>query len=296
MQYVDKDIMGKKLNTIWQYRRILGSHFLECLAILLLIYELIEIFCSVSNQSIKIIIGVSIFIVSIVYALCRLLCKKKKLTLEINKRTKLTIQERDLFKNSDCAIVVPVNEFFDTHIDDGIINKNSIHGQFIRLFSKDIAFLRRQIDAQLSKFDKLPRNRERTMVNDLPQDRYPLGTCVRIQKNNKIYILVAVTRFNSNEHIEVSTEEFPEVIRKMFNGIEQLHDGKPVYIPLVGGGLAGYDLTNMQILNTIIQAAHLSKGLHISKGVTICLYGKEQIESLNLNVIEYLYNRWKTLK
>lgn len=296
MQFVNKCGMKKYLNVIWQYKSIAVSHFLACLGVLLSIYELIGIVWSVPNQCVKIIICALILIISIGYSLYRLLCKKKELTLEINKRTKLIVQEKDLFKERDCAIVIPVNEFFDTHLGDGIINKDSVHGKFLALFKKDIADIRHQIDDQLSKIDALPSNRKRNIVEDLPQKRYSLGTCVRIQKKDIMYILVAVTRFNKNEHIEVSTEEFPEVICKMLNGIEQLHDGKAVFMPLIGSGLAGYELTNMQILNTIIQSAHISNRLHISKGIHICLYGKEQIDSLNLKVIEYIYNRWKTLK
>ena len=80
--------MKKYLNVIWQYKSIAVSHFLACLGVLLSIYELIGIVWSVPNQCVKIIICALILIISIGYSLYRLLCKKKELTLEINKRTK----------------------------------------------------------------------------------------------------------------------------------------------------------------------------------------------------------------
>ena len=134
------------------------------------------------------------------------------------------------------------------------------------------------------------------MVAGLPQKRYPLGTCVRFMDGGRIFNLVAVTRFNKDEHVDVSAEEYPEVIRKMYNGIENLHNGNAVYMPLVGGGISGYQLEKMQLLMSMVQAAHNANTLAIVNGMYICIYKEEEWQSINLNVIEYLYNRWKTLK
>lgn len=188
--------------------------------------------------------------------------------------------------------VIPVNEYFDTHNGDGIINPRSLHGQLNTLFADNIADLRNQIDAQLSKKDQLPLNRVRTRVNGLPYRRYPLGTCIRVRKGEQTYMLVALTRFNANEHVEVSTEEYPEIIRKMFNGIEQLNDGNPVYLPLIGSGISGYQLTEMQMLDTIVRCAHNADTLGVTKGITLCLFNQDQLDKLNLNIIKYLYNRY----
>ena len=205
------------------------------------------------------------------------------------------IKNGDIFKANGMK-VIPVNEYFDTHLGDGIINESSIHGQFLSKYINQISSLRKMIDEQLSKFEPLPENRTRTMVDNLPKNRYSLGTCVRIIIDKQYYLLVAIARFNSNEHVEPSTEEYPEVIRKLFNGIEQLNDGNAVYMPLVGSGNSGYELTNMQMLNTIVQAASNANKLSITNGLYLYLYNDEQIASINLNIIKYLYDRWITLK
>ena len=192
--------------------------------------------------------------------------------------------------------VIPVNEYFDTHNGDGIINPSSLHGQFLSLFDGRIDELKQKVETQLAQIQPLPSNRQRTMVPGLPQVRYPLGTCIRITDNGNTYMLVAVTRFDQNEHVDVATEEYPEIIRKMYNGIEHLQDGNPVYLPLIGSGISGYQLTNMQILDTLVQMAHNADRLAVTQGIHICIYNDMQMESLNLNIIEYLYNRWKTLK
>ena len=71
---------------------------------------------------------------------------------------------------------------------------------------------------------------------------------------------------------------------------------KPVYLPFIGSGISGYQLTNMQLLDTLVQMAHNADRLAVTQGIHICIYNDIQMKSLNLNIIEYLYNRWKTLK
>lgn len=284
---------------MWQFRALVCSKFMDALGLLMLLWGIIDIVIPEDDLSScwKICIIVSIVIVCFGYALWKLFHQPQSLVLEINKRTRLLIKKGDIFTLSDNeACVVPVNEYFDTHLGDGIINPNSVHGKFLSMFRDNIQQLRVEIDNQLAGITPLQCNRKRTLVEGLPQKRYPLGTCVRIISKERIYILVAVTRFNKAEHVDVAAEEYPEVIRKMYNGVENLHDGKAVYIPLIGGGISGYQLNEMQLLNTMIQAAHNADRLAIINGIHICIYGEEMWEKLNLNVIKYLYERWRTLK
>lgn len=285
-------------NTIIHFWKPILTEFLASIGTLFLIWEvacLILPWLYAPSTCCKIIVGVFILLFSGLYAWYQILRKPKSLKLEINKRTSLYVKKENLMAVNGVK-VIPVNEYFDTHNGDGIINPSSLHGQFLSLFDGRIEELRQKIEDQLSKMQPLPSNRQRSMVSDLPQVRYPLGTCIRITDNGNTYMLVAVTRFDQNEHVDVATEEYPEIIRKMYNGIEHLQDGNPVYLPLIGSGISGYQLTNMQILNTLVQMAHNADHLTVTKGIHICIYDDKQMDSLNLNIIEYLYNRWKTLK
>lgn len=288
-----------RVKKLWQYRAFVCSNFLDALGIMMLLWSVLAILIPeecLSSLGRWCVLGF-IVLISIGWAIFKLFNRPAKLELGINKRTKLTIEKGDVFTLSEKgACVIPVNEYFDTHLGDGIINSKSVHGQFLSIFSDKLLKWRRDIDNQLSKKEELPKYRQRDLIEGLPQSRYPLGTCVRIIDGERIFILVAVTRFNKEEHVDVAAEEYPEVIRKMFNGIENLQDGKTVYMPLIGSGIAGYQLNEMQMLNTIVQAAHNADKLAITNGIHICIYGEEMWNKLNLNVIEYLYNRWKTLK
>lgn len=295
MQFVNKIMKG--INNIWQFRYYVCSKIFESLGVLMLLYELLLLIKPIEDiiTNHKTYTFVVILLVCLCYAIYGLLYPPRKIALDINKRTRFTIKQGNLME-SDSVRVIPVNEYFDTHLGDGIIQKKSLHGQFLSLYEGRIDELRKEIDKQLERIEALPKNRDRTLVPNLPNKRYPLGTCIRIKDGEQLYILVAVTRFNAYEHVDVSTEEFPEVIRKMFNGIEQLHDGNSVCLPLVGSGISGYELSNMQILNTIVQAAHNANRLCLTNGLFLYIYSDEQMNSINLNIIKYLYNRWITLK
>lgn len=280
--------------TLYHYWKPFLTEFLVSIGILMLIWELLGFFlpdCFTSSTYCKIIVGVLVSLISGFYAWYQIMRKPNCLEVKINKRTKLTIKLCDLM-DSPGMKVIPVNEYFDTHNGDGIINPRSLHGRLNDLFADNIAELRNQIDTQLSSKDQLPQNRVRTMVRGLPDRRYPLGTCVRVRKGDQTFMLVALTRFNANEHVDVATEEYPEIIRKMFNGIEQLNDGNPVYLPLIGSGISGYQLTEMQMLDVIVRCAHNADTLGVTNGITLCLYNQDQLDKLNLNVIKYLYNRY----
>lgn len=287
------------MKQIWNYRIMFFSSAFACLGILMALWELAGFFDStkvfMEDTTVKSIAGLSLIAVSVGYAYRKLFCKKQSLVLEINKRTKIYVHKENLMSVSGMK-VIPVNEYFDTHNGDGIINPSSLHGQFISLFDGRIEKLKQQINSQLAKIQPLPLNRQRDMVAGLPQTKYPLGTCIRVNDDGNSYMLIAVTRFDKDEHVDVATEVYPEIIRKMYNGIEKLQDGQPVYLPLIGSGMSGYQLTNMQILDTLVQMAHNADRLAVTKGIHVCIYNDEQMDTLNLNIIEYLYNRWKTLK
>lgn len=286
-----------KLGEIWHYRFYAFSRLFKSLSVLIIFYQLLDVICPLEQAPpiLKIIALCLIVFVCILYSVSSLLFPPKEVTLDINKKTQLLIKQGDVMKAQGVK-VIPVNEYFDTHKGDGIVNEKSLHGQFLSYYDGRIDELRKKIDKQLDLLVQLPWNRTRTMVSGLPQRRYPLGSCVKILDGESCFLLVAVTRFDKYEHVDVSTEEFPEVIRKMFNGIEQLHDGMPVFLPLIGSGLSGYNLTNMQIMYLIVQAAQLANRLSLTNGIYLCIYDEKQMKSINLSVIKYLYNRWKKLK
>lgn len=283
------------MNNICLYWRLLLTRFGAALAILLTIKNVFALIPCIKSwiEKFGVCCFVLIILVSLAYAML-LLRKKQSLSLALNKATKLTVSYGDLFAQ-DGMKVIPVNEYFDTHLGDGIVAQNTIHGLFLKKYQGQIRKLEELISAQLQEKTPLQGEyRERNMVPGLPQTPYPLGTSVRIVIDNKKYLLVAVTRFNENEHVDIKLPEYSIVIQQLFYNMEQLCDANPVYVPLIGGGQAGIKLSKMQLLNTIIRAGQNSE-VSILKGVHVILYGEETKKEVNLNIIKHLFECWKGL-
>lgn len=285
--------MGKMIRLYW---RLLLTSFWTSLAILLTVKDLLILVPSIKIglDDYGILCLAALICVSLVYSCCMLWHKKENLELNLNKTTKLTVSYGDLFAQ-DGLKVIPVNEYFDTHLGDGIVAPNTIHGLFLKKYQGQISRIEAMIRHELERKIALPGiHRERTMVNGLPQTPYPLGTCIRLLIDNRRYLLVAMTRFNENEHVDINLREYPIIIQKLYYGMEQLSDANPVYLPLLGGGQAGVPLTKMQLLNTIIRAGQNSE-VSILGGVHIILYGNKLKKEINLNIIKHLFECWKGL-
>lgn len=224
---------------------------------------------------------------------CQVYCKRKKLSISVNHRSDINISYGNIFEKEG-VIVIPVNDYFDTHVGDGIIAPNTIHGKFIeKYFSNNTSELDSKIDTALSgtigedNFDRQPRG--------LKTKKYPLGTCVRIFHDNKIFILVASSCFNENNHAVLNISEYPILIQQLYYNIEQYHENNPVHVPLIGSGMAGIDRTKMQLLNYMVAGAFYTDHLSIPQGLNIVLYSENGNTSpdIHLNIIKYQFKNYK---
>lgn len=284
------------IKDVYLYWRLLLARLWTALAILLTIKNILALEptfkCWIDFNGT--ICFIFILLASLVYALWLLFWKKKGISVKLNKVTKLTASYGDLFEK-DGVKVIPVNEYFDTHLGNGIVSPHTIHGVFLKKNQERLSEIEKQIRQQLQKSKPLATQpRKRSMIAGLPQMAYPLGTCARIEIDTNKYLLVALTRFNENEHAEINIAEYSVVIQRLYYNMEQLCDANPVYMPLLGSGQSGVNLTKMQLLNTIIRAGQNSE-VSIMNGIHVVLYGKEMEKEINLNVIEHLYECWKGL-
>lgn len=133
------------MKEIWNFRVMFFTSAFACLGVLMTLWEICGLFYKIDKmeceQTLSIVVGLIIIIVSFVYAYRKLFSRKNYLELEINKRTNLYIQKENLMAVNGVK-VIPVNEYFDTHNGDGIIKPSSLHGQLIaRVSSSMFLFL-----------------------------------------------------------------------------------------------------------------------------------------------------------
>lgn len=216
--------------------------------------------------------------------------QKSKVIFQINQQFTLTIEKGNLFTKKG-IIVIPVNEYFDTHVGDGIISPNSIHGKFINLLDGDrVAKLDSKLETKLKK-EKSHNNKRRLQGKNL---KYELGTCVDIEIDDNVYVLVALTHFDKNDHAYLERKEYAEVLDKLFSHLSSdIRIEAPIYMPLMGTGLSRLKRHPQCILNYLLDTIDFS---HSKKtfpyGVHVEIYNIDQV---NLNQLEEHYYNGLTL-
>lgn len=195
----------------------------------------------------------------------------KSVILSINDCTKLTIEEGDLFCGGD-IVLIPVNEYFDVHVGDGIVDPTSIHGVFInKIWNKDADDLyQNQIKPELAKQgDNLIGKYTRSdwYCNE---EKYKLGTCINVERDGITYVLFALTHFNDKNHAFVSRTEYHDVLIKVMQYVNGMCESKIVNMPLFGTGLSRLQSKPMQVLHYMVDCLRFEcsdmdflGGLHI---------------------------------
>lgn len=211
---------------------------------------------------------------------------KKSIDLELHSELKLTISEGDLFKKTG-VICIPVNEYFDTHVGDGVIAEVSIHGKFIQRFFKNnerIQELEGKIKNKLSGISFQVHQRR---LPCCPQNKYELGTCIDINEGENTYVLFAFTHFDDNDTAFISREEYSVVVRKLMQHLSKMVEGRSVYMPLFGVGLSRMRRTPQRVLLHLVDALDFSDSYAILGGLNIVVESLRKA-NVNLTTLEYI--------
>ncbi len=229
----------------------------------------------------KTIILLAIIILCCIYSCC-MTKRKTKFTFTLNPQFKLTMEKGDIFDKKG-IIVIPVNEYFDTHVGDGIISPKSVHGKWInKYFANNIDELDQRIEDEVSRInDTIKGNVVRAPAKSV---KYELGTIIEIHEDDKIFVLVALTHFDQSNHASVDRDEYSDIFDKLINYLAHMHGNQAVYMPLLGTGLARLGRTPQRILNFLIDTIDFKfSTLTFPQGFFIEIY---DINSVNLTELE----------
>ncbi|WP_063650825.1 macro domain-containing protein [Aliivibrio fischeri] len=209
--------------------------------------------------------------------------EKKKITIDFTDRVKVNIEYGDLFKQPG-VIVIPVNEYFDVIVDDEIISRNTLHGVFVeKFFSDDICYLKEEVDKKLSEYEGVVTNRD--CGNNT---KYPLGTTIKIQKDDQVFFLIAFTHFNEKNRANTTNLEYQETIIKLIDYIENNSNGYRINIPLIGSGHSGVKAKKQSLLEFLLFSIKMKEDLTLAGGIHIIL-DKSIKKYIKLKLIDYYY-------
>lgn len=199
-----------------------------------------------------------IFAVAFAVALLKTVMKTRVL-VDLENGRSAVIEFGDLFEGED-NIVIPVNDSFDTLVDDIVVAKKSIHGQFIKQ-ARDICWLEQKIEEELKKI--VPEG----MYGDDKSGKklyYPLGTTITISVSGKKYYLTALTHFKGNS-VETNLLGYYMAILSLIEYLNEHTAGGSTYIPLLGGGLARLGKTKEHELENLLAVLRMSQTPMVGK-------------------------------
>lgn len=238
-------------------------------------------------QEYKIILGIIfIFVLIIIYILIWFSSNTiSELTLNIN-NSRINIKYGDIFKEEGKKIIT-FNEYFDTYVDDIIINKKSINGQFIINEIKNISEFDEYIERELIKQNKKFKiNSER---KDGKKNKFEIGTTIKYQDE---FLLTAFTKFNSNNKAELSIQEYIFFLIELWNELDILYSQDIVVIPLLGAGVTrfkGGNILEQELLELILWTFKISK-IKFTYPSKLCIVIHESLkDKINLYKIKEEY-------
>ena len=214
---------------------------------------------------------------------------KKSISLTLSARLRLSISEGDLFDKKG-VICIPFNEYFDTHVGDGVVGERTLQGIFIKkFFNNNLEVLNNTIKEALQS-EKPTRNVAKRRVDGCPTNKYELGTCVDLKIEGNTFVLFALTHFDENDVAGLSRAEYGLVVKKLMDHLSNVSESKTVYMPLFGTGLARMNRTHQRILTHLVDLFDFNDRCPIHGGIHIVIKSLDDAE-VNLSALEEIIKK-----
>lgn len=236
------------------------------------------------------------FAVSLGYGLICVL-PKRKITISFAHKRPVEVKRGSIWNVKNGIVVVPVNNFFDTQVDDIVIGKNTLQGQFLELYKK--RYPTKNLNQEIEKallVDNVKSSGtypNRKHVNENGEDHskaYPLGTVARLKEGNLQYYLVVVTEFDKENHVINQPEMYSMILLKLIKQIDKWNSGVPVYFPVIGSGQTGLPLTKQEIVAEMLSCFNMAEHYVAIGGTTILIY-EDDMPDISLNKIKYQFSQ-----
>lgn len=172
--------------------------------------------------------------------------------------TTVIVKSGDIFKENGLKAIA-FNEFFDTVVDDKIIAKKSLNGQFIINHIDNIEKLNSDIENDdYLKSSIVGKGVKRKQGKTT---KYRLGSSILIDDE---YILTAFSRFNKNNQAELTIQEYVNFLLTFWNEINRLYAQRSVTVPVFGSGITRFkngfeDIDINELLRIMIWTFKISK-------------------------------------
>lgn len=217
---------------------------------------------------------------------------QKKVTLKIDK-SEIEIKEgnilaNNVFQNKKIIKVFAFNEYFDTWVNDEIISRSSLNGQFIDQKVDDVSNLNKRISQSNKLNDSLLC--KNTKRKGGKQNKYKLGT---IFKYSEDVFLTAMTHFDDKNRAYLSIQDYVMFLIKFWDEIDSMYAGRTVVITLFGSGITRLEnkmFNNTQILQIILWTFWIRRIKFTKPAKFVILLDKQTSEEINYYTVREWFN------
>ena len=150
------------------------------------------------------------------------------------------------------AVVVGSNTTFDTSLEDKIISRTSVQGQFTERYCPNVVELDHKLGQALKSIPST--NRTKT---DKPYGKvkaYEFGTVAPIEISGRKAYFVVIARLNSDRAASSTVDEFLDALPNIWNGIRERGGMEPLACPILGSGYSRLNFTRSQLVQVIIRS------------------------------------------
>ncbi|CYU22313.1 TPA: hypothetical protein TX976_001063 [Streptococcus suis] len=234
------------------------KQFSNICATITAILSAVLIFLDIPNQW-RIVSGVVyVLFLSVTYVFLWIRANRlRQVDIKIGTTT-VVVKSGDIFKE-DGLKAIAFNEYFDTVVDDKIIAKKSLNGQFIMNHITNVE----ELDSDIEYDDDLKSNIIGRAVERKQgkTTKYKLGSSILIDDE---YILTAFSRFNKENQAELTIQEYVNFLLTFWNEINRLYAQRSVTVPVFGSGITRFkngfeDIDINELLRIMIWTFKISK-------------------------------------
>jgi hypothetical protein len=211
---------------------------------------------------------------------------RRSIRLKIN-TSEVEVYFGDIFADAAELKAISFNEYFDTQVDDKIISKQSLHGQFIEKYYAGQVDVLDDIIATDEHLTEMIAGENSTRSTG-KKTKYKLGTVCMAKE----YLLIALSRFDANNKAFLEISDYVSCLLTFWNEVDRVYAGRTLALPVLGSGITRFrnyeNISDQELLELIIWTFKLSriKFTYPSK-VKIVVWEKKS-EKINLQKLKDL--------
>ena len=267
-------------------KRVLNK-FYAFLSAISVITSIVFLFAGIEDKDKPVAGSVALGVIILVYIGIWIYANvRRSIRLKIN-TSEVEVYFGDIFEDTAELKAISFNEYFDTQVDDKIISKQSLHGQFIEKYYAGQVDVLDDIIATDEHLTEMIVGENSTRPAG-KKTKYKLGTVCMAKE----YLLIALSRFDANNKAFLEISDYISCLLTFWNEVDRVYAGRTLSLPVLGSGITRFrnyeNISDQELLELIIWTFKLSriKFTYPSK-VKIIIWEKKS-EKINLQKLKDL--------